>query len=53
MASAAGLTSAIMDARSPDLVKAARARDLLLNRDERAATWTAAHRARDREPVWP
>jgi len=45
MASAAGLTSAIMDARSPELVQAARACDLLLNRDEWGATWIAAHRA--------
>ncbi len=45
MASAAGLTSAIMDARSPELVKAARACDLLLNRDEWGAVWIAAHRA--------
>ncbi|MGI9007682.1 MAG: dihydropteroate synthase, partial [Streptosporangiaceae bacterium] len=45
MASAAGLTSAIMDARSPDLVRAARACDVLLNRDEWGSTWIAAHRA--------
>jgi len=45
MASAAGLTSAIMDARSPELVRAARACDLLLDRDEWGATWIAAHRA--------
>jgi 5-methyltetrahydrofolate--homocysteine methyltransferase len=45
MASAAGLTSAIMDARSPELVRAARASDLLLDRDEWGATWIAAHRA--------
>jgi 5-methyltetrahydrofolate--homocysteine methyltransferase len=45
MASAAGLTSAIMDARSPELVRAARAADLLLNRDDWGATWIAAHRA--------
>ena len=45
MASAAGLTSAIMDARSSELVRAARACDLLLNRDEWGATWIAAHRA--------
>jgi 5-methyltetrahydrofolate--homocysteine methyltransferase len=45
MASAAGLTSAIMDARSSELVKAARACDLLLNRDEWGATWIAAYRA--------
>jgi 5-methyltetrahydrofolate--homocysteine methyltransferase len=45
MASAAGLTSAIMDARSPELVRAARAADLLLNRDDWGAAWIAAHRA--------
>ncbi|HEX9031338.1 MAG TPA: dihydropteroate synthase [Streptosporangiaceae bacterium] len=45
MASAAGLTSAIMDARSPELVRAARASDLLLDRDEWGGTWIAAHRA--------
>ncbi|MDA8321303.1 MAG: dihydropteroate synthase [Actinomycetota bacterium] len=45
MASAAGLTSAIMDARSPDLVRAVRACDLLLNRDEWGGRWIAAHRA--------
>ena len=45
MASAAGLTSAIMDARSPELVRAARGADLLLNRDDWGATWIAAHRA--------
>ena len=45
MASAAGLTSAIMDARSPELVKAARASDLLLNRDDWGGAWIAAHRA--------
>ena len=45
MASAAGLTSAIMDARAPELVRAARASDLLLDRDEWGTTWIAAHRA--------
>ncbi|MHB1594760.1 MAG: dihydropteroate synthase [Streptosporangiaceae bacterium] len=51
MASAAGLTSAIMDARSPDLVRAVRASDLLLNRDEWGGRWIAAHRAdRARQP---
>jgi 5-methyltetrahydrofolate--homocysteine methyltransferase len=45
MAIAAGLTSAIMDARSPDLVRACRAADLLLDRDAWGATWIAAHRA--------
>ena len=45
LASAAGRTRAIMDARSPELVRAARASDLLLNRDEWGGAWIAAHRA--------
>jgi 5-methyltetrahydrofolate--homocysteine methyltransferase len=45
MASSSGLTSAIMDARSAELVRAARACDLLLNRDDWGASWIAAHRA--------
>jgi 5-methyltetrahydrofolate--homocysteine methyltransferase len=45
IASAAGLTSAIMDARSPELVRACKAADLLLNRDDWGAAWIAAHRA--------
>jgi 5-methyltetrahydrofolate--homocysteine methyltransferase len=40
-----GLTSAIMDARSPQIVRAAKAADLLLGRDEWGASWIAAHRA--------
>ena len=46
MAIAAGLTSAIMDARSPQLVQAVKAADLLTNRDPWGAAWIAAHRAR-------
>ena len=46
MAIAAGLTSAIMDARTPELVRSAKAADLLLDRDEWGAAWIAAHRAR-------
>ena len=34
LAPAAGLTSAIMDARTPQIVEAARAADLLLGKDE-------------------
>lgn len=45
MANLAGLTSAIMDARAPELVRAVRAADLLLNRDEWGSAWIAAHRA--------
>jgi 5-methyltetrahydrofolate--homocysteine methyltransferase len=40
-----GLTSAIMDARSPQLVRSVKAADLLLNRDPWGAAWIAAHRA--------
>jgi 5-methyltetrahydrofolate--homocysteine methyltransferase len=46
MAIAAGLTSAIMDARSQQLVQAVKAADLLTNRDPWGAAWIAAHRAR-------
>jgi 5-methyltetrahydrofolate--homocysteine methyltransferase len=40
-----GLTSAIMDARTPQLVRAIKAADLLLDRDAWGASWIAAHRA--------
>jgi 5-methyltetrahydrofolate--homocysteine methyltransferase len=40
-----GLTSAIMDARSPQIVRAVKATDLLLDRDPWGASWIAAHRA--------
>ena len=40
-----GLTSAIMDARSPQIVRAVQAADLLLDRDPWGANWIAAHRA--------
>jgi 5-methyltetrahydrofolate--homocysteine methyltransferase len=45
IAISAGLTSAIMDARSPQIVRAVKAADLVLNRDEWGANWIAAHRA--------
>ncbi|MGD0686853.1 MAG: dihydropteroate synthase [Streptosporangiaceae bacterium] len=45
MAIREGLTSAIMDARSPQLVRAVQAADLLLDRDPWGAAWIAAHRA--------
>ena len=45
MAISAGLTSAIMDARSPQIVRAVKAADLLLVRDAWGAAWIAAHRA--------
>jgi 5-methyltetrahydrofolate--homocysteine methyltransferase len=39
-----GLTSAIMDARSPQCVDAVRASDLLLDKDEWGARWIARYR---------
>ena len=44
-ASVSGLTSAILDARSPQIVRAVQAADLLMNRDEWGAAWIATHRA--------
>jgi 5-methyltetrahydrofolate--homocysteine methyltransferase len=46
MAMAVGLTSAIMDVRTPEIVQAVKAADLLLGHDEWGAAWIAAHRAR-------
>ena len=46
IAQAHGLTSAIMDARSPECVDAVRAGDLLLGRDEWGARWIARFRER-------
>jgi 5-methyltetrahydrofolate--homocysteine methyltransferase len=45
IAAASGLTSAIMDARSPEVVRSVKAADLVLNKDEWGATWIARHRA--------
>jgi 5-methyltetrahydrofolate--homocysteine methyltransferase len=50
MAMAAGLTSAIMDARSPRLVDAVKAADLLLGHDEWGAAWIARHRTQAAAP---
>jgi 5-methyltetrahydrofolate--homocysteine methyltransferase len=44
LASRAGLTSAIMDARTAQTVDACRAADLLLGRDEWGTSWIAAFR---------
>jgi 5-methyltetrahydrofolate--homocysteine methyltransferase len=46
MAMTAGLTSAIMDTRTPRIVDAVKAADLLLGHDEWGASWIASHRAR-------
>jgi 5-methyltetrahydrofolate--homocysteine methyltransferase len=40
-----GLTSAIMDARTPQIVRAVKAADLVLGRDDWGANWIAAFRA--------
>jgi 5-methyltetrahydrofolate--homocysteine methyltransferase len=50
LAAAHGLTSAIMDARTPQVVTAARAADLLLGRDDWGSAWISAFRAK-RQPV--
>jgi 5-methyltetrahydrofolate--homocysteine methyltransferase len=46
MAMSAGLTSAIMDARTPQVVDAVKAADLLLGNDDWGATWISMFRAR-------
>ena len=46
MAMTAGLTSAIMDTRTPQIVDAVKAADLVLGHDEWGMAWIAAHRAR-------
>lgn len=48
MAMQAGLTSAIMDARTPQIIEAVKAADLMLGNDEWGARWIAAHRAKQR-----
>jgi 5-methyltetrahydrofolate--homocysteine methyltransferase len=48
MAMASGLTSAIMDARTPQVVEAVRAADLMLGNDEWGASWIAAFRAKQK-----
>jgi 5-methyltetrahydrofolate--homocysteine methyltransferase len=46
MAMTVGLTSAIMDTRTPQIVEAVKAADLLLGHDEWGANWIAAFRAK-------
>jgi 5-methyltetrahydrofolate--homocysteine methyltransferase len=45
MAMTAGLTSAIMDARTPSVVSSVKATDLLLGHDEWGSEWISRHRA--------
>ncbi|MBA2559799.1 MAG: dihydropteroate synthase [Propionibacteriales bacterium] len=46
MAMTVGLTSAIMDARTPQVVEAVKAADLLLGHDEWGANWISAFRTK-------
>jgi 5-methyltetrahydrofolate--homocysteine methyltransferase len=46
IAMASGLTSAIMDTRTPQIVAAVKAADLLLDHDEWGGSWIASHRKR-------
>ncbi len=46
LAMSAGMTSAIMDARTPQIVDAVRASDLMLGNDEWGSSWISTHRAR-------
>ena len=46
MAMTAGLTSAIMDARTPQIVEAVKAADVFLGHDDWGMAWISAHRAR-------
>jgi 5-methyltetrahydrofolate--homocysteine methyltransferase len=47
MAMGAGLTSAIMDARTDQIVTAVKAADLMLGNDEWGMNWISAHRAKE------
>lgn len=49
MAMTAGLTSAIMDTRKPQIVDAVKAADVFLNHDDWGMAWIAAHRAKAAE----
>jgi 5-methyltetrahydrofolate--homocysteine methyltransferase len=51
MAMAAGLTSAVMDARTESVVDAVRAADLMLGHDEWGAGWISRHRAKSSSPA--
>ena len=46
MAMTAGLTSAIMDTRTPQIVEAVKAADVFLNHDDWGMAWISAHRAK-------
>jgi 5-methyltetrahydrofolate--homocysteine methyltransferase len=46
MAMASGLTSAIMDARTPQIVEAVKGADVFLGHDDWGMAWISAHRAK-------
>ena len=46
MAMTAGLTSAIMDTRTPQIVEAVKAADVFLDHDDWGMAWISAHRAK-------
>ena len=46
MAMASGLTSAIMDTRTPQIVEAVKAADVFLGHDDWGMAWISAHRAK-------
>jgi 5-methyltetrahydrofolate--homocysteine methyltransferase len=46
MAMTSGLTSAIMDTRTPQIVEAVKAADVFLNHDDWGMAWISAHRAK-------
>jgi 5-methyltetrahydrofolate--homocysteine methyltransferase len=46
MAMTSGLTSAIMDARTPQIVEAVKAADVFLDHDDWGTAWISAHRAK-------
>jgi 5-methyltetrahydrofolate--homocysteine methyltransferase len=48
MAMHSGLTSAIMDSRTPQMVEAIKAADLMMGNDEWGANWIAAFRAKQK-----
>jgi 5-methyltetrahydrofolate--homocysteine methyltransferase len=51
MAMTAGLTSAIMDTRTPQIVDAVKAADVYLNHDDWGMAWISAHRAKQTAAV--
>jgi 5-methyltetrahydrofolate--homocysteine methyltransferase len=51
MAMTAGLTSAIMDTRTPQIVEAVKAADVFLDHDDWGTAWISAHRAKQAATV--